>query len=571
MFYNFFYFLKPMFLKQKVYFLFAQFFSLCYALDQTVFPILFGKIIDAFSGVQGNRMNAWHTLAPVLLTTLGFAFIMEIFYRLSGLLYAKTLPKFQENIRMHAFSFLYKKSYNYFTKELPGDIVQKINTMSIESSRALHTIMTVIIPGMISVFLCGIFMYRVHPILSFVVEFWIISHIFITLKMGENTLPLSKKLGQKRNTLTGVMIDSISNYILVKSSGKENFETNYIQNFQTTEKTTQKKLLFQIEKYRFILSIFTLLGPCCLIGTLAFQFWKRDLISIGDVIVIFNTTWNITGILWMIGNDLPDFFTQIGTINEALSILENISPKLLKSSSGYIEKGEIIFDSVYFSHERSKTLFHNLSLTIHAGQKIGLVGHSGSGKSTFVNLIMRFFTPQKGSILIDGKNILEIDSQNFHESIGYLPQNFQMFKRSIYENIIYNHQDATLEDVVEASKKTNSYDFIQNHAEKYNTLFDQLSGGERQRINLSRIFLQYQEMKILIIDEGTSALDHKNEHDIQQNLDFLMKGKTTFVIAHRIHTLKNMDRILVFDNGKIVDDTTYRKISKDFLNHNLEH
>ncbi len=227
-----------------------------------------------------------------------------------------------------------------------------------------------------------------------------------------------------------------------------------------------------------------------------------------------------------------------------------------------VTKGIISFDRVLFHYKGITPLFHNKSVIIEAGQKAGLVGYSGSGKSTFVNLILRLYDVTEGYILIDGQDIRGCTQDSLRKNIAMIPQDPSLFHRTLMENIRYGRIDANDESVVEAAKRAHAHEFIAKLPQGYNSLVGErgvkLSGGQRQRIAIARAILK--NAPILILDEATSALDSVVESDIQQSLWELMQGKTTIVIAHRLSTLLHMDRILVFDMGKIVEDGTHTEL-----------
>jgi ATP-binding cassette subfamily B protein len=227
-----------------------------------------------------------------------------------------------------------------------------------------------------------------------------------------------------------------------------------------------------------------------------------------------------------------------------------------------VRKGEIVFSQVHFRYKNAEPLFENKSVTIEPGQKVGLVGYSGGGKTTFVNLILRLYDVTGGHILIDGQDIKEVTMDSLRTNIGMIPQEPTLFHRSLMENIRYGYLDATDEEVIAASKQAHAHEFIEKLPKGYHSLVGErgvkLSGGQRQRIAIARAILK--DAPILLLDEATSQLDSITEKYIQNALWQLMKEKTTIVIAHRLSTLLNMDRILVFDNGKIIEDGNHQEL-----------
>ena len=223
----------------------------------------------------------------------------------------------------------------------------------------------------------------------------------------------------------------------------------------------------------------------------------------------------------------------------------------------------VSFDQVGFIHSDSHdALFENFSLTIPAGQKVGLVGPSGAGKTTVINLLLRFIDVNHGSIKIGNQDIRDITQESLHQHIAYVPQEPVLFHRSLRDNITYGKPDATIEEVERAAKRANAYDFIDTLPSRFDTLVGErgvkLSGGQRQRIAITRAILK--DAPILVLDEATSALDSESEKLIQDSLDELMKGRTSIVIAHRLSTIAKLDRIIVLDNGQIAEDGTHRQL-----------
>jgi ATP-binding cassette subfamily B protein len=227
-----------------------------------------------------------------------------------------------------------------------------------------------------------------------------------------------------------------------------------------------------------------------------------------------------------------------------------------------MQKGHIVFDNVTFAYSEGRTIFENLNLDIREGEKIGIVGHSGAGKSTITKLVLRFSDVTGGSISIDGQDIRTVTQDDLHRAISYVPQEPLLFHRTIRENIAYGNPDISIEDVVEAAKRAHAHEFIETLPFGYDTYVGErgvkLSGGERQRVAIARAILK--NAPILLLDEATSSLDSHSESLIQDAFDELMKGKTTIVIAHRLSTIQKMDRIIVLENGVIAESGTHHSL-----------
>jgi ATP-binding cassette subfamily B protein len=254
------------------------------------------------------------------------------------------------------------------------------------------------------------------------------------------------------------------------------------------------------------------------------------------------------------------FAKEAGTVSAALSIV-NQDHDVVDASNATplnVTKGEVVFDKVTFAYDNHKSIFKELDIKINAGEKVGLVGFSGSGKSTFVNLILRFYDIQSGKILIDGQDIKAVTQDSLRAEISMIPQDPILFHRTLMQNIQYGCLNAQEADVIKASKLAHCHEFITQLDEGYKSLVGErgikLSGGQRQRIAIARAILK--NAPILILDEATSSLDSVTEKLIHESLEHLMKDKTTIVVAHRLSTLADMDRILVFDQGHIIEEGT---------------
>jgi ATP-binding cassette subfamily B protein len=269
------------------------------------------------------------------------------------------------------------------------------------------------------------------------------------------------------------------------------------------------------------------------------------------------------GMIWYMSFQLTVFMREVGTINEALTLITK-SHDIVDAPGATplkITEGRIEYSHVDFAY-RDQPVFKDLNVVIKPKQKVGLVGFSGAGKSTFVNLLLRLYDVQEGEILIDGQNIAKVKQESLRRQIAIIPQEPILFHRTLMENIRYGRIEATDAEVIEASKLAHCHEFIMQLPEQYHSLVGErgikLSGGQRQRIAIARAILK--KASILVLDEATSSLDSVTEKLIHESLQFLMQATTVIVIAHRLSTLADMDRILVFERGKIVEDGTQEEL-----------
>lgn len=292
--------------------------------------------------------------------------------------------------------------------------------------------------------------------------------------------------------------------------------------------------------------------------------YGKGFVSIGDFALILGLSMQLGHMMWYMMSFVDQFNQAVGKCKQSLSALL-IQPEITDRSDVHnlrVRQGQIRFENVKFHYKGTEPLFQNKSATIEAGQKVGLVGYSGGGKTTFVNLILRLYDVTEGHIFIDGQDIRDVTQDSLRTSIALIPQDPSLFHRSLMDNIRYGRTDASDEDVIEAAKRAHAHEFIRALPQGYDSLVGErgvkLSGGQRQRIAIARAILK--NAPILILDEATSQLDSVTERFIQDSLWELMQGKTTIVIAHRLSTLLHMDRILVFDRGKIVEDGSHQNL-----------
>ncbi|MBP6950664.1 MAG: ABC transporter ATP-binding protein [Alphaproteobacteria bacterium] len=565
-----FFFLK----KQWIKLLVMQFLWFAWSLDQTVFPLLFGKIIDGFTNYVGLRAEAWPVLSAPILAAMGLWVGIEISFRLGGILMANVFPKLEKQIRMYMFSHMQDQSQAYFSTHFAGNISTKISDMVDNMNHVLNLIITLFLPMFLAVIISTVIFYQLSPFFAMVLIGWALIHMGIGIMYASRCTYYSTIHSETRSQLNGRIVDSLTNYFAVKIFSNKKYELNFVGELQKQEQKQNKQQLVYIEKVRVVLGILSFLGPGLGLNGYAYWCWTHHLVTVGDIVLVFNTSWNIIMMLWWASIELPNFFKGIGVCQQALSLLQ--APITLvdapQAKELSIRQGKIQFQKVHFQYPNMSPLFSNKSILIKPGQKVGLVGYSGSGKTTFVNLILRLFDIQSGQILIDDQDIAGVTQDSLRKAISFIPQDPTLFHRTLLDNIRYGKPDAFEEDVIVAAQKAHAHEFIMTLPQEYHTPVGErgmkLSGGQRQRISIARAILK--NAPILILDEATSALDSFTEANIQDSLSTLMTGKTTMVIAHRLSTLLNMDRILVFDRGKIVEDGTHEALlAKQGLYHSL--
>lgn len=514
-----------------------------------------------------SQFNINHELIKKTIWTL--IFLMTIFaanhlyWRILNFIQLKIAPEIKNNIINYLFNYIHNQSYSFFQNNLSGSISHNITILADNIEILFHRYSVQCIRGAVQLTLSLIAMYFVHPIFSLILLIWSIGFISISTIFIKKFKNLSSNYAYIHSNTSGKLVDSIGNFTNVKIFAGDKYEDQYLQ----------KSLIKMKESFRtkewFLLKVLSMQGfsILCLIGlnwTILFKLKLQNEITIGDFVLISSLLYHVTDNIWWIAEVLSSINESIGKCKQSLSAIFtpieiNDKPQALALK---VNRGEIIFDKVHFQYNDNTKFFQNKSIIIKSGQKIGLVGYSGSGKTSFVNLILRLYDIQEGFILIDGQNIQDITQESLHQNIGMIPQDPSLFHRTIMENIRYGRIDATNEEVIEAAKKAHAHEFISKLPQQYESLVGErgikLSGGQRQRIAIARVILK--NAPILIMDEATSALDSVTEHEIQKSLNELMEDKTVIIIAHRLSTLLHMDRILVFDHGMIVEDGKHNKL-----------
>jgi ATP-binding cassette subfamily B protein len=552
------------FVRSQKWTFFAVFFlSLVWSLDATIWPYILGRIIDILTlHDEGNRSVAWPLLkTPLLYGALLWVFV-ECSFRSKGFLQAKAYPRIEAEIRMAMFDHIQHHSPKYFNSHFTGSLSNKINDMTIQVTLILQNLLTLFLPTLATCVLTIFFFAQVNTLFAVIASCWIIIHLSICLAFTKRCARFSAIHGEARSSLAGKIVDSLSNNFAVNLFSRFCFEKARIAVYQKEEQTKYYQSKRSIEMMFVFVSTAFLLGGLSLNGFMIL-YWMQGKISTGEVIQIFNTTWNLIFILWFSGEEMPQFFQSIGIASQALTVMQDPKDVLDKPEAKELtlSGGNITFENVSF-HYGDRKLFRNKDVSIRGGEKVGLVGYSGSGKTTFVNLILRFYPLESGRILIDGQDIAGVTIESLRGQIALIPQDPGLFHRTLEDNIRYGKIDASKEEILEAAKKAHCDEFIQNLPAGYDTLVGErgtkLSGGERQRIAIARAMLT--SAPILILDEATSALDSVTEQYIQESLEKLIQNRTTIVIAHRLSTLAKMDRILVFDEGKIVEEGSHLEL-----------
>ena len=526
-------------------------------------PYYLKCLIDDLVGYKGDMKQIWAIASPFLIILSCLLFTLELAFRAQEYVKLYLLPDIKANIRAYMFDYCQKHSYGFFQDELAGNISNKILDMVRAFENLFIIIINIFFPISLLTILTISFLWVIHWSFGLFVLGWFVIYLLVTLFMSKRCINASGSHSTANSNLSGKLVDVFRNIASVKLFARRTFENSYFRVFQNDEikKSVQLgKYLFEIHIFQgiasFVFFIFSLI--------LFISAWEKGIVSVGDFTFIMSTTMQLVMMTWWMAEQFVTVFKEIGVAKQAMQVINQGHGivDLPHAMDLTVLKGRIEFDRVSFHYLQGKNVFLDKSLIIEAGQRVGLVGFSGSGKTTFVNLIQRAFDLKSGRILIDDNDISQVKQESLRENIAFIPQDTSLFHRTLLENIRYGKLEATDEEVIQASKDAFCHEYIIDLEDQYDSLVGEggvkLSGGQRQRIAIARAILK--NAPILVLDEATSALDSVTESKIQKSLQGLMQGRTTIVIAHRLSTLKKLDKIFVFDKGKIVESGNHQEL-----------
>ncbi|NBO18045.1 MAG: ABC transporter ATP-binding protein [Proteobacteria bacterium] len=522
--------------------------ALMWSLEQVLFPYVIKMLVDAFAGYDGDRARIYDALGPALWLGGGMWLLSVIAWRLSDWADYCFSPAFQADIRERMTEAVFGHSHRYFAEHLTGSVTNKIADVVHGAHYIVSNGVRFFIPVLVTALLTAGVMATISPMFAVILLCWTAAHLAICALYSRPCDAASHAHSELRSELQGRIVDSIGNFSTVRLFARAGRELDYIHRFQQREVKAFRRMLFTIAKVKMLLEV-----PCFIMIVLVIRLlvsgWQQGWVSTGDVAFILSTTMSLVYMLWRLGMEFPAFYREFGVCQQALELVR--APREVTDRENApllrVAAGEIRFEDVHFQYHAGQNLFAGKNIVIGAGEKVGLVGFSGSGKSTFVNLILRLY---------------DLAQDSLRAQIALIPQEPLLFHRSLRENLAYGMDDASEADILAASRQAHCHEFIMASQQGYDSIVGErgvkLSGGQRQRIAIGRAILK--NAPILIFDEATSSLDSVTEAAIQDSLEQMMRGRTTIVIAHRLSTLTRMDRLLVFRDGAIIEDGTHGQL-----------
>ncbi|RUR09118.1 ABC transporter ATP-binding protein [Legionella sp. km772] len=548
--------------KQKLAFIIFFLAPTVMVLENNAIPYSLKMIVDALES-HPHRENIFKVVAPALYLGGGSWLILIVVLRLQNWWQAYVIPRFLADVRMSVFDYLSRQSYQYFSNQMAGSLANKLNDLPRALNSIFELITWYVIAAFASILVALILMCTINYWFALILLTWIMLQLLISFKLSKKVDDYSITNAEDKSELSGKIVDSLSNANAVKLFSRRKAELAYISLSQNKEEHSNKRLTLYMNIFRLYLDIPVTIMLVTMVSLLLY-FWQKQIITTGDLVFIFNVSFAIMTQIWYLCHAMADFYREVGIARQAVAILSapiDVQDKEDAKELNVI-RGDIEFENVSFYYNKGKKVFENKSIYIPAKQRVGLVGYSGGGKTTFIHLILRLFNLKSGRILIDKQDIASVTQDSLRAAISMIPQDTTLFHRTLMENIRYGNPEASDAEVIDAAKRACCDDFIALLPEGYDTLVGErgikLSGGQRQRIAIARAILK--NAPIVILDEATSQLDSLTEETIQNSLWDLMESKTTLVIAHRLSTLLHMDRILVFQDGTIVEDGTHEEL-----------
>ena len=545
----------------KVPFFIGMAFLLLSSLMLLTFPFVAGKLIDAATG-ESWWLKDINTIALLL---LGILLVQSVFSFFRVLLFAQVSEKSMRDVRQALYQRLVQLPMAFFDKRRTGELISRItsdvallqDTFSITLAELLRQVIT-LMAGIV-------FLLYTTPKLTLFMLATIPVLVILAMVFGKHIRKLSKTTQDELASANVVAEETLHSIVTVKSFSGEQYESaRYGKGLNKVVKVALKAAGFRGAFISFI--IFALFGGIVAVIWYGATLVSEGSMSVGDLVSFVLYTTFIGGSIAGLGDIYGQVQKAIGSSERILEILKEVPEAL---SSPYTEKrikGEIQFKDVAFQYPTRPDVWvlESLNFNIKAGEKVALAGHSGAGKSTIIQLLLRFYEVDKGHIEVDGVPLPQWNLKELRSNIGIVPQEVLLFGGSIRENIAYAKPGASEDEIILAAKKANAWQFIEKFPEGLDTLVGErgvkLSGGQRQRVAIARAILK--DPAILVLDEATSSLDAESESLVQEALNELMKGRTTIIIAHRLATIRKVDRIYVVKEGQIVEEGKHDELAE---------
>lgn len=536
------------------------------AIGDGVVPLISGRFFDSLnllSGQAGNPLTLNNSVWISLLTLLAFTALSAFGQRWSGVAREKAWYKIFTSYLADSAHKLIRLPMSFHNNNPIAEVHQKMNRSANNLSQMFGDVILELLPAFLSIIVATIAIFSINLHLALIIIIGVTIYVLILIRTVGQGAELQRENHKAWIHAWRQQSDGLYNISTVKQFGAEEYEDKKNRkNLIEGAYGTQLKLVNLWKKISLWQRIIVLFSQF-LVLTLSVVFIQKGLLSVGKVIALNAYIGMMFGPFMRLGNMWRTIQNSIISVTDAHKLLTTEEEDYDNKDAISREiKGDIEIKDVVFFHDERKIILDQLTTSVKNGQKIALVGETGSGKTSLIELIYRFYSPNSGSIIIDGVPIEKYNLQNLRSQIGVVPQEPVLFDTSILHNITYPHNNVPMEKVIEAAKKAELFNFIDEQPDKWETIVGdrgvKLSGGQKQRVAIARAIIG--NPRILILDESTSALDAKTQHSIEKALDELMENRTTFIVAHRLSAVRNADVICVLHKGKIVEQGTHNEL-----------
>ena len=524
-----------------------------------IVPIFYKRFFDVI--VQsGSKDLVARQLLLIIFSIAFFNFLNWLFYRFATLANIKYQMSTIARLKQQAYEYVLGHSYSFFTNNFVGSLVQKVNRFARAFERLSDNVVWNVLPLAVKLTTIFIVVWFINAAMAMVIMVWACVFLIFNIVFSNWKLKYDIRVARVDSKATGYLADTLTNQNTISLFNKSSYES---EGFKSVTNEQAKLTRFTWGLDAFIEGGQHFLGAAIELALFLFalSYWQKGVISVGVFVLLSAYIVDLIHQLWGFTRMVRDTYQSYADAKEMVEIMKLPHEIVDVPNAGELKvgKGEIEFRELHFSFNETRKVLENVQVAIKPGERVALIGPSGAGKTTFVRLLLRLYAPTSGKILIDGQDIAKVTQSSLRNNISMVPQDPVLFHRTLAQNIAYGKPRASKSEIEKAAKLAHCDEFIKTLPYGLETLVGErgikLSGGERQRVAIARAILK--NAPILVLDEATSSLDSHSEMLIQDALNTLMAGKTTLVIAHRLSTIQKMDRIIVIDNGKIVEEGSH--------------